>query len=78
MDRHFKSLIELLRLFVDNPVRATKKESHDEDAASALKCERKEKEEQKEGEEASETFRLMQRSARSNHRSRTINNLYPS
>ncbi|KYQ46571.1 hypothetical protein ALC60_14430 [Trachymyrmex zeteki] len=56
LDRHFKPLIEPLRLFVDNlGERATKRESRDEDAASAPKRERKE-EEQEEGEEASETF----------------------
>ncbi|KYN21872.1 hypothetical protein ALC57_05766 [Trachymyrmex cornetzi] len=57
LDRHFKPLIEPLRLFADNPgERATKRESRDEDAASAPKRERKEEEEQKEGEETSETF----------------------
>ena len=60
MDRHFKPLIEPLRLFVDNPsMRATKRESRDEDATSASKRERKEKEEQEKeekGEEANETF----------------------
>ncbi|KYN10400.1 hypothetical protein ALC57_17471 [Trachymyrmex cornetzi] len=58
LDRHFKLLIESLRLFVDSPgERATKRELRDEDAASVPKRERKEeKKEQKEGEEASETF----------------------
>ena len=57
LNRHFKHLIEPLRLFVDSPnVRATKKESRDEDPASASKRARKEKEEQKEGQEASEMF----------------------
>ena len=55
MDRHFKSLIEPLQLFVDSGMRATKRESRDKDAASAPKCEKKEKEEEKR-EEASETF----------------------
>ncbi|KYN17531.1 hypothetical protein ALC57_10180, partial [Trachymyrmex cornetzi] len=55
LDRHFKPLIELLRLFVDNPgKRATKRELRDED--SALKRVKEEKEKEKEGEEASETF----------------------
>ena len=57
LDRHFKPLIEPLRFFVDSPsMRATKRESRNEDAASALKHERKEEEEQEEIEEASETF----------------------
>ncbi|KYN29287.1 hypothetical protein ALC57_01276, partial [Trachymyrmex cornetzi] len=60
LNKHFKPLIEPLQLFVDNPgKRATKRESRDEDAASALKRVKKkeeEKEEEKEGEEASETF----------------------
>ncbi|KYN12957.1 hypothetical protein ALC57_14869 [Trachymyrmex cornetzi] len=52
LDRHFKPLIEPLRLFADNPgERATKRESRDEDTASAPKRERKE--EQKEGEASS-------------------------
>ena len=43
LDRYFKPLIEPLRLFVDIPgVRATKRESRDEDAASVSKHERKE------------------------------------
>jgi len=43
LDRHFKPLIEPLRFFVDSPgMRATKRESRNEDAASALKRERKE------------------------------------
>ncbi|KYN12104.1 hypothetical protein ALC57_15740 [Trachymyrmex cornetzi] len=50
LDRHFKPLIEPLRLFVDNPgERATKRESRDEDAASASKRERKEGEDGEEG-----------------------------
>ncbi|KYN11487.1 hypothetical protein ALC57_16358 [Trachymyrmex cornetzi] len=57
LDRHFKPLIEPLQLFVDGPgKRVTKRESRDEDAASAPKRERKEEEEQEEEEEASETF----------------------
>ncbi|KYN27934.1 hypothetical protein ALC57_02654 [Trachymyrmex cornetzi] len=56
LNKHFKPLIESLRLFVDNPgKRATKRESRDEDAASALKRVKK-KEEEKEEEEASGTF----------------------
>ena len=57
LGRRFKPLIESLRLFVDSPgMRATKRESRDEDTASAHKCERKEEEEQEEREEASKTF----------------------
>ena len=57
MDRRFTPLIEPLRLFVDRPgVRATKRESRDEDTTSAHKRERKEEEEQEEREEASKTF----------------------
>ena len=38
LNRHFKSLIEPLRLFVDSPsMRATKRESRDEDAMSVSK-----------------------------------------
>ncbi|KYN35110.1 hypothetical protein ALC56_10580 [Trachymyrmex septentrionalis] len=41
LNKHFKPLIEPLRLFVDNPgVRATKRDSRDEDAASAPKREK--------------------------------------
>ncbi|EGI58683.1 hypothetical protein G5I_13201 [Acromyrmex echinatior] len=42
LDRHFNPLTEPLRLFVDSSsVRATKRESRDEDATSASKRERK-------------------------------------
>jgi len=45
LDRHFKPLIEPLRLFVDSPgVHATKRESRDEDAATVSKCEKKKEE----------------------------------
>ena len=57
LNRRFKPLIEPLRLFVDSPdVRATKRESRDEDTTSAHKRERKEEEEQEEREETSKTF----------------------
>jgi len=57
LDRHFKPLIEPLRLFVDSPgVRATKRESLDEDAASVSKHEKKKEQEQEEEEKASEMF----------------------
>ena len=72
LDRHFKPLIEPLRLFVDNPsMRATKRESHDEDATSASKRERKEEEEQEkeEAEEANETFERSTTLHKSNDRS---------
>ncbi|KYN29331.1 hypothetical protein ALC57_01224 [Trachymyrmex cornetzi] len=49
LDRHFKPVIEPLRLFADNPgERATKRELRDEDAASAPKRERKEEEQRRE------------------------------
>ncbi|KYN14541.1 hypothetical protein ALC57_13238 [Trachymyrmex cornetzi] len=71
LDRHFKPLIEPLRLFADNPgERATKRESRDEDAASAPKRERKEEEEQKEREKASETFEPSATLHKSSDRSR--------
>ncbi|KYN24344.1 hypothetical protein ALC57_04053 [Trachymyrmex cornetzi] len=71
LDRHFKPLIEPLRLFADNPgERATKRESRDEDAGSAPKRERKVEEEQKEGEKASETFEPSATLHKSNDRSR--------
>ncbi|KYN18562.1 hypothetical protein ALC57_09127, partial [Trachymyrmex cornetzi] len=61
LNKHFNPLIEPLQLFVDNPgKRATKRESFDEDAVSALKRVKKkeeEKVEEKEGEKASETFK---------------------
>ena len=70
MDRHFKSLIEPLRLFADSPgVLATKRESRDEDTASAHKRERKEEEEQEEREKASETFERSTTLHKSNDRS---------
>ena len=57
LNRHFKPLIEPLRLFADSPgVRATKRKSRDEDTASAHKHEKKEEEKQEKREEASETF----------------------
>ncbi|KYN44966.1 hypothetical protein ALC56_00618 [Trachymyrmex septentrionalis] len=70
LNKRFKPLIEPLRLFVDSPdVRATKRESRDEDAASAHKRERKEEEEQEEREEASETFERSMTLHKSNDRS---------
>ena len=55
LDRHFKLIIKPLQQIVDSPVRAIKRQSRDDNAAS--KRERKEvKEEEKEGEKASETF----------------------
>ncbi|KYQ56631.1 hypothetical protein ALC60_04436 [Trachymyrmex zeteki] len=61
LDRHFKPLIESLRLFVDNSgVRATKRESRGDDyAASAPKRQRKEEEK---GEEASEPSATLSKS----------------
>ncbi|KYN16163.1 hypothetical protein ALC57_11595 [Trachymyrmex cornetzi] len=57
LKRRFKSIIKPLRQIVDSPgMRAIKKQSRDNDAASAPKREKKEEEEEKEGEEASETF----------------------
>ena len=70
LDRHFKPLIELLRLFVDSPdVRATTRESCDEHATSAHKRGRKEEEEQDEREKASETFERSTTLHKSNDRS---------
>ncbi|EGI66632.1 hypothetical protein G5I_04840 [Acromyrmex echinatior] len=59
LDKHFKPIIKLLRQIVDSSgVRAIKRQSRDDNAASASKCERKEEEEEEEGEgeKASETF----------------------
>ncbi|KYN21165.1 hypothetical protein ALC57_06466 [Trachymyrmex cornetzi] len=71
LNRHFKPLIEPLRLFADNlGERATKRESRDKDAASASKRERKEEEEQKKGEEGSETFEPTATLHKSSDRSR--------
>lgn len=58
LNRHFKPIIKPLRQTVDSLcVRATKRQSHDNDAVSAPKRERKEEEEEK-GEEAIETFEM--------------------
>jgi len=58
LDRHFKPLIEPLRLFVDSSdVRATKRVSRDEDAASVSKRKKKEEEEQEESERDVQAFR---------------------
>ena len=59
LNRHFKSIIKSLRQIVDSPgMRVIKRQSRDDDAASAPKCERKKEEEKKEeeGQKASETF----------------------
>ena len=60
LDRHFKPIIKSLQQIVDSPgVRAIKRQSRDDGAASASKRERKEEEEEKEeeeGEKESETF----------------------
>ncbi|EGI59628.1 hypothetical protein G5I_12220 [Acromyrmex echinatior] len=74
LDRHFKPLIEPLRLFVDNPsVCVTKRESRDENATSASKRKGKEEEEQEkeeqEGEETNETFECSTTLHKSNDRS---------
>ncbi|KYN18665.1 hypothetical protein ALC57_09024 [Trachymyrmex cornetzi] len=56
LKRRFKPIIKPLRQIVDSPgMRATKRQSRDNDAASAPKREKEEAEE-KEGEEASETI----------------------
>ncbi|KYQ58112.1 hypothetical protein ALC60_02907 [Trachymyrmex zeteki] len=56
LDRHFKPIIKPLRQIVNSSgVRAIKRESRDDDVASAPKREKKEEEEEEE-EEASETF----------------------
>ena len=70
LNRRFRPLIKPLRLFADSSdVRATKRESRDEDAASAHKRERKEEEEQEEREKASETFERSTTLHKSNDRS---------
>ncbi|KYN27634.1 hypothetical protein ALC57_02975 [Trachymyrmex cornetzi] len=58
LKRHVKPIIKPLRQIVDSPgVLTIKRQSRDNDAASAPKREKKEEvEEEKEGEEASETF----------------------
>ena len=57
LDRHFKRIIKFLQQIVDSsPVRAIKRYSRDDNAASASKRERKEEEKEEEGEKASETF----------------------
>jgi len=56
LNKYFKPLIEPLRFFVNSlGVRATKRESRNDDAASAPKRERKKEEEEK---ETNETFVL--------------------
>jgi len=73
LNRRFRPLIKPLRLFADSSdVRATKRESRDEDAASAHKRERKEEEEQEEREEASETFERSTTLHKSNDRSHDV------
>ena len=49
MNKHFKAIIKLLQI-VDSPMRTIKRQSRDDDAASAFKRERKEEEEKEEGE----------------------------
>ncbi|KYQ49727.1 hypothetical protein ALC60_11194 [Trachymyrmex zeteki] len=65
LDRHFKPIIKPLRQIVDSPgMRAIKRELRYDDAASAPKRERKEKEE-----EASETFERSETLRKSDDRS---------
>ena len=54
LNRHFKLIIKPLQQIVDSPVRAIKRQSHNDEAAS--KRDRKEEEEEEEGKKASETF----------------------
>ena len=48
LDRHFKPIIKPLQQIVDSPVRAIKRQSRDNNVASASKHERKEEKEQEE------------------------------
>jgi len=56
LDRHFKPIIKPLQHIIDSPVRAIKRQSRDDNAASASKRERKEEEKEEEGEKASKMF----------------------
>ena len=66
-DRYFKSIIKPLQQIIDSPVHAIKRQSRDDNAASASKRERKEEEEEeeeREREKASEMFRDPRKSDR--------------
>ena len=76
MNRHFKPLIERLRLFIDNlGLRATKRKSRNEDATSVSKHERKE-EKREEKEEASETFEHSTTLYKSNDQSHRVQSIH--